>query len=109
MLSMQLIRPSTRCTPRPGTRSRPVGSEAATAVPKARRRAGEGGGARISGVLYPRWYWPSFAGPATIWLVLLFVLPFYVVFAVAFGTSDLFGNALPVYQPWYWSGSGRAW
>jgi ABC-type spermidine/putrescine transport system permease subunit I len=82
-----------------------VGSEEAAAVPKARRRARGGGGARISGVLYARWYWPSFAAPATVWLALLFVLPFYVVFAVAFGTSDLFGNALPVYQPWYWSGS----
>ncbi len=56
-----------------------------------------------SGIFYPRWYWPSFAAPATIWLGLLFVLPFYVVFSVAFGAADLFGNPLPVYQPWYWS------
>lgn len=55
-----------------------------------------------AGVLYPRWYWPSFAAPATAWLALLFVLPFYVVISVAFGTVDLFQNPLPVYQPWYW-------
>jgi spermidine/putrescine transport system permease protein len=61
-------------------------------------------GAR-SRALYPRWYWPSFAAPATVWLAVLFVLPFFVVFAVAFGTTDLFGNPLPVYQPWYWSTS----
>jgi spermidine/putrescine transport system permease protein len=60
-------------------------------------------GARISSVLYPRWYWPSFAAPASVWLALLFIVPFYVVLSAAFGTVDLFGNPLPVYQPWYWS------
>jgi ABC-type spermidine/putrescine transport system permease subunit I len=58
-----------------------------------------------SGVWYPRWYWPSFAAPATIWIAILFVLPFYVVISVAFGTVDpIFRNPLPVYQPWWWSG-----
>jgi ABC-type spermidine/putrescine transport system permease subunit I len=58
-----------------------------------------------SGVWYPRWYWPSFAAPATLWILLLFVLPFYVVLSVAFGTVDpIFRNPLPVYQPWWWSG-----
>ena len=56
-----------------------------------------------SGVWYPRWYWPSFATPSILWLAALFILPFYVVFAIAFGTVDLFQNPLPVYQPWYWS------
>jgi spermidine/putrescine transport system permease protein len=54
------------------------------------------------GISYPRWYWPSFAAPATIWLAVLFILPFYVVISVAFGTVDLFQNPLPIYQPWYW-------
>lgn len=59
-----------------------------------------------TGAWYPRWYWPSFAAPATLWLVVLFVLPFYVVVSVAFGTVDpIFRNPLPVYQPWYWSGA----
>ena len=58
-----------------------------------------------TGVRYPRWYWPSFAGPATVWLIALFIVPFYVVICVAFGTLDLFQNPLPVYQPWYWSGA----
>jgi spermidine/putrescine transport system permease protein len=35
----------------------------------------------------------------------LFVVPFYVVVSVAFGTVDFFQNPLPVYQPWYWSGA----
>lgn len=60
---------------------------------------------RESGIRYPRWYWPSFSAPAIFWLIVLFVLPFYVVFSVAFGTVDIFQNALPVYEPWYWSGS----
>jgi ABC-type spermidine/putrescine transport system permease subunit I len=68
---------------------------------EARRRAREDAGSWS-----PRWYWPSLAAPATIWLVLLFLVPLYVVVSVAFGTSGpIFGEALPVYQPWYWSTS----
>jgi spermidine/putrescine transport system permease protein len=55
-------------------------------------------------VRYPRWYWGSFTLPGTIWLAIFFVLPFYVVLSVAFGTVDpLFRLPLPVYQPWWWS------
>jgi spermidine/putrescine transport system permease protein len=67
-----------------------------------------GGSARESadqptGVWYPRWYWPSFTAPGLIWLAVFFILPFYVVLSVAFGTVDLlFRNPLPVYEPWYW-------
>ena len=31
-----------------------------------------------------RWFWPSFAFPGAIWLVLLFLVPTYAVVAVAF-------------------------
>ena len=43
--------------------------------------------------------------PGAIWLIVLFVLPFYVVFAVAFGSInfDFFGTAVPYYAPWWWS------
>ena len=60
---------------------------------------------REGGVWYPRWYWPSFLAPGVIWLAILFVLPFYVVFAVAFGTVDFanFGAPVPYYAPWWWS------
>ena len=48
----------------------------------------------------PRWFWPPLAAPATIWLLLFFVLPFYVVLSVAFGTLDpIFLTAEPVYNP----------
>jgi spermidine/putrescine transport system permease protein len=51
----------------------------------------------------PRWFWPSFAAPATSWLLLFFVLPFYVVLSVAFGTLDpIFLTAEPVYNPAAW-------
>jgi len=66
---------------------------------RGRRDAGE-----RSGVSYPRWYWPSFTFPGILWLAVLFILPFYVVLSVAFGTVDpLFRLPLPVYQPWWWS------
>jgi spermidine/putrescine transport system permease protein len=57
-----------------------------------------------AGVWYPRWFWPSFAAPAILWLIVLFAVPFYVILAVAFGTVDpIFQNPIPVYQPWWWS------
>lgn len=55
------------------------------------------------GSWFPGWFWPSFAAPATIWLLLFFVLPFYVVLSVAFGTLDpIFLTAKPVYNPVQW-------
>jgi spermidine/putrescine transport system permease protein len=57
-----------------------------------------------TGVWYPKSYWPSFAAPGILWLLTWFVLSFYVIFAVAFGTVDpLFRTPIPVYQPWWWS------
>jgi spermidine/putrescine transport system permease protein len=79
-----------------------VASEAEAAP---RRRRGRKADAVESGVWYPRWYWPSFTLPGLIWLALLFLLPFYVVLSVAFGTVDLefgFRTPVPVYQPWWW-------
>ena len=60
--------------------------------------------AESRGAWYPRHYWKSFTLPGIVWLVLLFLLPFYTVLAVAFGTVDpVFRQPLPVYQPWWWS------
>jgi ABC-type spermidine/putrescine transport system permease subunit I len=55
------------------------------------------------GAWYPRWFWPSFALPGTAWLILFFILPFYTIVAVAFGTIDIFRKPVPIWQPWYWS------
>ena len=55
------------------------------------------------GERWPRWLWPTFAGPATIWLLGLFVVPFYVILAIAFGRLDpIFLTPNPVYDPLGW-------
>lgn len=61
------------------------------------------------GVWYPRWFWPSFAAPATLWLLLWFVLPFYVIVSVAFGRVDpIFRSPVPEWNPLQWdSGAVR--
>ena len=52
-----------------------------------------------------RWFWPLFAVPGAVWLILLFLVPFYAVLAVAFGTTDpLFGGPVPVWGPLRWHG-----
>jgi spermidine/putrescine transport system permease protein len=62
------------------------------------------GGGNRTGAHYPRWYWPSFATPASLWLLLLFVLPFYAILSVAFGTVDpIFGSAQPLWNPVHWN------
>lgn len=71
-------------------------------VPEARRRS-QRREVATTGVWYPRWFWPLFTAPAALWVLVFFVVPFYVVVSIAFGTTDLFRNPLPVYQPWYWS------
>jgi len=72
--------------------------------PRRRRRRRRDASDQRTGVWYPRWYWPSFVAPGAIWLALMFVLPFYVVFAVAFGSVDkVFRLPVPYYAPWWWS------
>jgi spermidine/putrescine transport system permease protein len=63
----------------------------------------EGAGSGSRGAWFPSWFWPSFAAPATIWLLLLFVLPFFVLLAIAFGQVDpIFLTPSPVYNPFRW-------
>jgi ABC-type spermidine/putrescine transport system permease subunit I len=53
---------------------------------------------------YPRWYWPSFAMPATVFLLVFFVFPFFVVLAVAFGgVSDILREPVPAWNPLTWN------
>ena len=48
--------------------------------------------------------WPALALPGTLWLILLFVLPMYVVFAIVFGQVDpIFQTPLPVWNPVQWN------
>ena len=54
----------------------------------------------------PRWFWPSFAAPATLYLLVFFVFPFYVVLAVTFGTTTRScANRSPTGTPWHWNPS----
>ena len=74
------------------------------AAPRRGKRRDRTASDQRTGVDYPRWYWPGFTAPGLIWLIVFFILPFYVVVSVAFGTVDpLFRTPLPVYQPWWWS------
>jgi putrescine transport system permease protein len=54
--------------------------------------------------MYPRWLWPLFALPGVVWLLILFLLPFYAVVGVAFGSVDpIFQTALPAWNPLDWN------
>jgi ABC-type spermidine/putrescine transport system permease subunit I len=65
-----------------------------------RARAGR---PRGEGVWYPRWFWPLFSFPGIAWLAVLFLVPFYVVLSVAFGTIDpIFRNPVPIWNPAQW-------
>jgi ABC-type spermidine/putrescine transport system permease subunit I len=53
--------------------------------------------------VYRRSIWPLFALPGAVWLVLLFLIPFYAVLSVAFGTVDpIFQGPVPVWNPLHW-------
>ncbi len=50
--------------------------------------------------------WPAFATPGLVWLVLLFVVPFYAVLAVAMGDLDpIFLKPRPEWNPVQWDPS----
>ena len=50
-----------------------------------------------------RWYYPALAVPGVAWLLLLFIMPFYAIAAVAFGTRDLiFALPIPAWNPLEW-------
>jgi ABC-type spermidine/putrescine transport system permease subunit I len=49
------------------------------------------------------WYYPALAAPGIVWLLLLFILPFYAIAAVAFGARDqIFGLPIPAWNPLEW-------
>jgi ABC-type spermidine/putrescine transport system permease subunit I len=47
--------------------------------------------------------WPALALPGTVWLIALFLVPFYAVMAVAFsGYINVFGEPIPAWNPLNW-------
>jgi len=54
--------------------------------------------------VYRRWLWPSLSAPGVIWLVVLFLVPFYAVLGVALGTIDpILFQPIPVWNPLEWN------
>jgi spermidine/putrescine transport system permease protein len=54
--------------------------------------------------IYPRGLWPAFALPGVVWLILLFLVPFYAVIGVAFGGVDpIFMIPVPAWNPLEWN------
>jgi ABC-type spermidine/putrescine transport system permease subunit I len=51
-----------------------------------------------------RLFWALLAAPGILWLVLLFIVPFYAVLAIALGRlNQLFGTPIAVWDPLQWS------
>ncbi|HKX75507.1 MAG TPA: ABC transporter permease [Acidimicrobiia bacterium] len=51
-----------------------------------------------------RWVWPALSLPGVLWLVLLFLTPFYAILAVAMGTRHpIFLSAEPEWNPLRWN------
>ncbi len=51
-----------------------------------------------------RWLWIGLAAPGAIWLLVLFVAPFWVMLSVAGGTvNSFFQTAVPIWNPLQWS------
>ena len=54
--------------------------------------------------MYRRWLWPGFAFPGILWLIVLFVVPFYAVLGVALGTVDpILFQPVPIWNPLEWN------
>ncbi len=50
------------------------------------------------------WLWIGLAAPGAIWLIVLFVVPFYVMLAVAGGgVNEFFQTLVPIWNPLHWS------
>src|SRR6476646_1308887 len=89
---------------RSGTTSGRRSTRVSSSVKETRRERRARKRDATAGAWYPKWYWPSFAAGGTLWMLVLFLLPFYVVVSIAFGTVDpVFRSPLPVYQPGWWT------
>ena len=49
-------------------------------------------------------FWATLALPGVAWLCIFFLVPFYVILGVAFGTVDpIFGTPQPAWNPLEWN------
>ena len=59
---------------------------------------------RLAPTVYRRWLWPSLSLPGVLWLIVLFVVPFYAVLAVSLGTVDpILFQPVPIWNPLEWN------
>ncbi len=78
-----------------------MSSGATTLTPKVRRPGRAAASDR--GAWSPRWFWPSFAAPGIIYLLVFFVFPFYVVLAITFGgVGAIQQEPVPFWNPLTW-------
>jgi spermidine/putrescine transport system permease protein len=55
------------------------------------------------GVGLPGWFWQAFATPGIVWLLALFIVPFFAILAISMGTRDpIFLAPIPVWNPLEW-------
>ncbi|HLX77640.1 MAG TPA: ABC transporter permease [Acidimicrobiales bacterium] len=60
-------------------------------------------------VSHGRFFWAALTAPGIVWLIVLFVVPFYAVVSIAAGKlSPVFQSALPTWNPLKWSGANFA-
>lgn len=90
------------CGSRRSSSSNRVSSATATTARRSRRsrKAAE----TESGAWSPRGFWQGLSLPATVFLILFFALPFYVVVAVTFGSVDpILRQPVPAWNPATWN------
>src|SRR4029434_640321 len=52
--------------------------------------------------LYPRGFWRLASVPGVVWILLLFVVPFFALVSMAGGGIGPTGTAVPEWNPAYW-------
>jgi len=68
-----------------------------------RRRRRKADAASSVAFLYPRGFWQTLAAPGVLWLIVLFVVPFYAILSTAGGRLDpIFQTATPEWNPLRW-------
>jgi putrescine transport system permease protein len=61
-------------------------------------------------LLYPWGFWPTLAFPGVVWIVVLFLIPFFAIVATASGRIDpVYGNSVPEWNPIYWQPTNFSW
>jgi len=68
-------------------------------MPRRRRAPAEGSSLHQ---LYPRGFWRLAAVPGVVWILLLFVVPFFALISMAGGAIGPTGTAVPEWNPAYW-------